>query len=94
MWDNLGTKYPVYFAPMSYAPALEKIPRNLPEGIDVPFYGSLSLARLNIIHKIVKLKNDLTIFSVVCLLRVYDAQRDELVARSKIVINVSSYVNF
>ena len=94
VWDNLGTKYPVYFSPISYAPALEKIPRNLPEDIDVLFYGSLSPARLNIIDKIVKLKNDLTSFSVVCLLGVYGAQRDELVARSKIVINVSSYVNF
>ena len=94
IWRNLGTKYPVYFAQVSYAPVLEKIPKNLPEDIDVLFYGSLSPARLNIIGKITKLKNDLTSISVMCLLGVYGPQRDEFIARSKIIINVSSQVNF
>ena len=94
IWNSIETKFPVYFAKVAYAPILEKIPSNVPQDIDFLFYGSLTPERLSVISKITKMRSDLTHFSVVTLMSIYGKQRDEFIARSKVVLNISHQVNF
>jgi hypothetical protein len=94
IWNSIETKFPVYFAKVAYAPILEKVPSNVPQDIDFLFYGSLTPERLSVISKITKMRSDLTHFSVVSLISIYGKQRDEFIARSKVVLNISHQVNF
>ena len=94
IWNSIETKFPVYFAKVAYAPILEKVPSNIPQDIDFLFYGSLTPERLSVISKITKMRSDLTHFSVVTLMSIYGKQRDEFIARSKVVLNISHQVNF
>ena len=94
IWNSIETKFPVYFAKVAYAPILEKVSSNVPQDIDFLFYGSLTPERLSVISKITKMRSDLTHFSVVSLISIYGKQRDEFIARSKVVLNISHQVNF
>ena len=94
IWNSIETKFPVYFAKVAYAPILEKVPSNVPQDIDFLFYGSLTPERLGVISKITKMRKDLSHLSVVTLISIYGKQRDEFIARSKVVLNISHQVNF
>lgn len=94
VWASIETKFPVYFARISYAPILERIKSDVEQDIDFLFYGSLTHERLKVIEKITKMKNDLSYPSVVTLISIYGKQRDEFIARSKIILNISHQVNF
>jgi len=94
IWKSIPTKFPVFFAKIAYAPILEKVPSNVIQDIDFLFYGSLTPERREVISKITKMRNDLSHLSVVTLISIYGKQRDEFIARSKVVLNISHQVNF
>jgi hypothetical protein len=93
-WSMLNPAFPVYFAKTSYAPILEKIPQDVPLDIDVLFYGSLTHIRLESLNKISVMRQNLTGLSVCTLSNIYGKQRDDLIARSKVILNFSNGINF
>ena len=93
-WNMLDTVYPVYFARTSYAPNLEKIPHDVPLDIDVLFYGSLTHPRLESLNRIAVMRQNLTGMSICTLSYIYGKQRDDFIARSKVILNFSNAINF
>ena len=93
-WNSLNPIFPVYFAKTSYAPILEKIKNDVPLDIDVLFYGGLTPTRSNLLREIAVMRGNLTGLSICTLSYIYGAQRDDFIARSKVVLNFSSCVNF
>lgn len=93
-WNMLNPAYPVYFAKTSYAPILERISHDVPLDIDVLFYGSLTPTRLESLSKLAVMRRNLTGISICTLLYIYGKQRDDLIARSKVILNFSNGVNF
>lgn len=85
-WQRFHPKYPVTLVPVGYAPILERIPRAAVQDIDVLIYGVPNEDRLALFGAIAK-RGLSTVF--VCGL--YGAARDELIARSKVVVNLSLY---
>lgn len=71
--------------PVGYVPELTRIAA-VPEDIDVLFYGSNSLRRRAVLDAL-RARG----FSVEWLFGVYGAERDAVIARSKIVINMHLY---
>ncbi|MCV2360810.1 hypothetical protein LNV08_17695 [Paucibacter sp. TC2R-5] len=88
-WNLLSPKFPAYYAKTAYAPNLEKIPRGLEQDIDVLYYGNITPDRFDSLHNIAGLRPDLTGMSVMTLCNVWGKQRDEFIARSKVVVNFS-----
>lgn len=84
-WQALGAKN-VFVAPVSYAPVLQRIPRAQTQDIDVLIYGMPGKDRLDAFHYIAH-SGLTTIF--VCGL--YGKARDDLIARSKIIVNINLY---
>jgi hypothetical protein len=76
---------PVQYVPIGYVPQLSRIPK-AEEDIDVLFYGSLNERRLSILQE---LKNHGV--KVHALFGAYGAERDRVIARSKIVLNIHFY---
>ena len=93
-WNMLSTIYPVFFAKTSYAPILEKIAHNIPLDIDVLFYGSLTQTRLESLNRIAVMRQNLTGMSICTLSYIYGKQRDDFIARSKVILNFSNGINF
>jgi SAM-dependent methyltransferase len=85
-WDVMKCAYPPIHVPLGYVPQLSRIKSRKTQDIDVLFYGSLNERRSHIIKALksagVKVH---TAFGV------YGKERDELIARSKIVLNVHFY---
>lgn len=73
--------------PIGYAPSLTRIDRTVERDIDVVFYGSVNERRARILDAL-KSHN----LRVARLSGVYGAQRDAIIARSKIAINIHYYV--
>jgi len=88
-WNAVMPKFPAYYAQTAYAPNLEKVPAGLTQDIDVLYYGNITADRFDALHKISGLRPDLTGLSVMTLCNVWGAQRDEFIARSKVVVNFS-----
>jgi hypothetical protein len=80
-WHGLGI-HTVYHAIISYAPSLARLP-DLPQDIDLLFYGSLGPERFKALQTMVPPYR-----SVVTLGNVWGQTRDELIARSKIILNL------
>lgn len=72
--------------PIGWVPELSRIPRGAPEDIDVLFYGSMNERR----HAVLRALQDRGLV-VHAAFGVYGAERDRLVARSKLVLNVHFY---
>ncbi len=87
--NALNPKFPVYYAKTAYAPILEKLPPHAAPDIDVLYYGHLTADRTAILENISSQRGDLSGLSVTTLSNVWDKQRDEFIARSKIVVNLS-----
>jgi len=85
-WSSLGPKYPVKYVPVGFAPVLERIPRPAEQPIDVLIYGLPNQPRLGVFNELCK--NGL---SCVFLCGLYGTDRDDLIAKSKIIVNVSLY---
>ena len=85
-WEVLRCARPPIHVPLGYVPELSRIPASKVQDIDVLFYGSLNDRRSRILQALkdsgVKVH---TVFGV------YGKERDTLIARSKIVLNVHFY---
>lgn len=75
----------VQYVPIGYVPQLSRIPK-AEEDIDVLFYGSINERRLSILQE---LKTHGV--KVHALFGAYGAERDAIIARSKIVLNIHFY---
>jgi len=85
-WNTLGCSYKPIHVPIGYAPELTRINSTVNQDIDVLFYGSLNERRTRILSA---LRNaGLNVHNV---FGIYGKQRDELIARAKLVLNVHFY---
>ena len=84
-WKTLNPVRPAKFVPIGYAPLLSRIaPRD--QDIDVLFYGSPQEKRLATFRTFTR--QPLKVIFAFC---IYGDMRDELIARSKIVLNICQY---
>ena len=85
-WKTMKCLRPPVHVPLGYVPELSRIKAAPVQDIDVLFYGSLNQRRNTILNALkdsgVKVH---TVFGV------YGKERDELIARSKIVLNIHFY---
>jgi hypothetical protein len=86
MWNKLEPSYPVSRVPIGYAPTLTRIPKAETQDIDVLIYGSPSENRIEIFRRLCGQG-----LRVMFLFGFYGAARDDLIARSKIVLNIGQY---
>jgi hypothetical protein len=85
-WRTLNLRAPVVHVPIGYAPILTRIEPSPEQDIDVLFYGVPGGKRLWVFAEICR-----ALLRAVFLHGLYGAARDELIARSKIVLNVNQY---
>jgi hypothetical protein len=85
-WKRFNTVRPPVVVPVSWAAPLERIPKVAAEDIDVFLYGKSCVSRLEVFH-------ELSEAGVRCVFAcgLYGAERDALIARSKIVLNINLY---
>jgi len=87
--ENLKTLVPpdrLHHVPIGYVPELTRIVPAAQEDIDVLFYGSLNERRQKILTEL-----SAAGLIVKYVFGVYGAERDQLIARSKLVLNVHFY---
>ena len=82
---DLGIERPVH-CPVGYISSMTKIMFSDTEDIDVLFYGSINSARREILDAL-----DAAGLRVVRLFGVYGAERDQVIARAKVVLNLHFY---
>lgn len=88
--NALNPRFPLHYTPLSYAPTLEKLPRNLEQDVDVLYYGMLKMPfRSDTLREVGVVGPDFTGLSVMSLTNVWGKMRDEFIARSKVVLNIS-----
>jgi hypothetical protein len=85
VWRSLGAPR-LRIVPIGYAPVLTRIPKPAVQDIDVLFYGMTGTSRLNAIHVLSHAG-----LVVMLVSGIYGPARDELIARSKIVLNINLY---
>ncbi|WP_020375660.1 hypothetical protein [Sulfobacillus thermosulfidooxidans] len=83
-WTSKGLV--AHYVPIGYAPVLTRINRKHDKDIDVVFYGSLNERRIKVIEELKKHN-----LNVVALAGVYGKSRDDIIARSKLALNVHFY---
>ncbi|MGN6826249.1 hypothetical protein [Paucibacter sp. M5-1] len=88
-WNAINPRFPAYHALTAYAPNLEKVPQGVAQDIDVLYYGNITADRMEALHKVSGLRRDLSGLSVMTLCNVWGKQRDEFIARAKVVVNFS-----
>jgi hypothetical protein len=76
----------VVHVPIGYVDQLRRIPRDTPKDVDVLFYGSMSDRRKRILIKI-----EAAGLKVKHLFGVYRDERDQWIARSRVVLNMHMY---
>jgi SAM-dependent methyltransferase len=85
-WKQMGCAFPPVHVPLGYVPELNRIKASPIQDIDVLFYGSLNERRSGILKALKDAGAKVhTVFGV------YGKERDELIARSKIVLNIHFY---
>lgn len=87
-WARLDPKHAVKVVPVCYAPLLTRIERADPPDIDVLIYGAMGEQRLAVFSSLGRLVNGGV--SAVFATGIYGSARDGLIARAKIVLNVSN----
>lgn len=88
--NALNPKFPAYYAKIAYASSLEKVPKGIEQDIDVLYYGKLPLYRYDALSKIADTRLDgITGLSMMTLTNVWGKLRDEFIARSKVIVNIS-----
>lgn len=73
--------------PLGYHESLERIPQHYEKDIDVLFYGSICERRRAVLDILSSDKN----IAVRSLFDVYGSERDECIARSRIILNIHYY---
>lgn len=84
-WEMLGAKN-VQVVPVGYAPTLTRIPKPSVQDIDILIYGLTGDKRLSVFHQLSQAG-----LSVMFVSGFYGEARDQLIARSKIVLNINLY---
>jgi len=85
-WKTMNCAFTPVHAPIGYVPELSRIPPAETEDIDILFYGSLNERRILILNAL----RDAGA-TVRALFGVYGRERDELIGRSKIILNIHYY---
>ncbi len=85
-WSRVATIAPVSLIPVGHATVLDRISSAPEQDIDVLFYGSMNERRKSIL-----LKLEAANVKVHHAFGVYGAERDALIARSKIILNIHFY---
>ena len=85
-WKALNCCCEPIHVPIGYVPELTRISRVEPQDIDVLFYGSLNERRNKVLNQLKELG-----VAVHTAFGVYGQERDALIARSKVVLNVHFY---
>jgi len=85
-WSQLNPKHKVICVPVGYAPILERISKLETQDIDVLIYGLTNEVRLSVFHALCAHG-----ISAMYICGLYGKARDALIARSKIILNVSLY---
>jgi len=85
-WKAMGCSCAPVHVPIGYVPELTRIPASPRPDIDVLFYGSVNERRARILNALKSAG-----IKVHIVFGVYGAERDQLIARSKIVLNVHFY---
>lgn len=75
------------YLPLGYHQTLDKIPHNVPKDINMLFYGSINERRQKILNALRKSKNS----KLHIIYGIYGNDRDALIARSKIILNIHFY---
>ncbi len=83
-WHALGRQ--VKIVPIGYAPILSRIPKPPRQDIDVLIYGMSGERRMQTVHAL-----SLRGLSTVFVSGLYGAARDELISRTRIVLNINLY---
>ena len=83
VWADLKPSLPVLHVPIGYAPILEKVDSKRSQDIDVLFFGLMTPSRVALLPALGHLR---TVFAT----NVYGQVRDDLVARSKIILAISA----
>ncbi len=86
MWRRYCPFANVLHVPLGYVPEISRISPKHPQDIDVLFYGVINQRRATIIDELKKAG-----LNVVAVFGKFGAERDALIARSKVVLNVHSY---
>lgn len=86
IWRTRNCRYKPVHVPIGYVPELSRIPAAQSQDIDVLFYGSLNNRRNLILNQL----SDAAL-KVQVAFGVYGKQRDDLIARSKVVLNIHYY---
>jgi hypothetical protein len=86
VWRKLSPRHPPVHVPIGWAPTLERVASGVDKNIDVLFYGMPSNTRLQLIGDLAAAGHK-TVFAC----GLYGAARDDLIARSKIVLNINLY---
>lgn len=85
-WNVLRCAHPPVHVPLGYVPELSRIKSSPVQDLDVLFYGSMNERRSKVVAALRDAgANVHTAFGV------YGKQRDELIARSRLVLNVHFY---
>ena len=82
-WAALDPARKAVHVPVGWAPILTRIPRDMPQDIDVLFYGVPGQRRLAVYSQLCQ-----TGVSCVFACGLYGASRDSLIARAKLVLNL------
>lgn len=77
---------PLHYIPIGFCPSLERIPTNIHQDIDVLFYGCINQRRAHILNELHA--NGLVVHHAY---NCYGQERDALIARSKVVLNLHFY---
>jgi hypothetical protein len=87
-WRQLQPTHPPRVVPVGWAPILERIPKRPQEDIDVLLYGMPGEERFRVLR-------ELCAAGVHCVFAcgLYGSSRDDLIARSKIVLNINKYAH-
>jgi hypothetical protein len=85
VWDYIDRGIGQY-VPIGYMPQMTRIPKPAEQPIDVLFYGSMNNRRLKIIQGLKAAG-----LNVKAVFGLYGAERDEVIAASKVVLNVHYY---
>lgn len=86
-WNEINPRFQPYYARVSFAPNLVKLPPVAAEDIDLLYVGSLGLNRA---EKLIECSSSPNRNSVVTLSNVWGRQRDEFIARAKVLLNISN----
>ncbi|MEA2907787.1 MAG: hypothetical protein QOI12_5174 [Alphaproteobacteria bacterium] len=86
LWAALNTKYAPKLVPVGYAPILTRIGRPANQDIDVLLYGLPSEQRMQAFQRVAS-KGLVVVF----LSGLYGDARDNLIGRSKVILNVTAY---